>query len=125
LWHRDAERSRGLEVDDHFEVRRLLYWQICRPRTFEDAIDVTGQAHEALALAASGKMRAQPVARVNRRRFTRSPGSADYYRLPNFDAAQKASLIFDSIIAPNEQAAFVQPNDKELDERPRLREVRP
>jgi hypothetical protein len=36
LWDREIERSRGLQVDDQLELRRLYYGQVCRLLTLEN-----------------------------------------------------------------------------------------
>ena len=41
LRHGEAERLRGLEVDDQLEFGRLLDWQVGRVGTFEDVPDVS------------------------------------------------------------------------------------
>src|SRR5437763_1986597 len=40
----EAERVRGLEVDDQLELGRLLDWQICGLRALEDLVHVSGAA---------------------------------------------------------------------------------
>jgi hypothetical protein len=45
LRHRDAERLGRFEVDEQFDFRELLDWQVCRPLSFQNATSVdTGQA---------------------------------------------------------------------------------
>ena len=45
LWrHRNAERLGGLEVQEQFDFRGLLYRQVGRLLALEDAVDVAGRA---------------------------------------------------------------------------------
>ena len=45
LRHRDAERLGRFEVDEQFDFRELLDWQVCRPLSFQNATSVdAGQA---------------------------------------------------------------------------------
>jgi hypothetical protein len=46
LRNRQAERLRGLEVDDQLELRRLLDGQVGRLGALEDLVDVSGRAAE-------------------------------------------------------------------------------
>ena len=49
LRNRDAVRPGGLEADHPLEPRRLLDWQVGRPRAFQYAVDVDDRAPEASA----------------------------------------------------------------------------
>ena len=42
LWDRQAERLRGLEVDDEQVLGRLLYWELGRLGTLQDFVDIRG-----------------------------------------------------------------------------------
>src|SRR6516225_1962333 len=42
-WNRDAERFRGLQVDDKLELGRSLDRQVCGAGAFEDAVNVVGE----------------------------------------------------------------------------------
>ena len=44
--HVEAERLGGFQVDDHFDLRRLLYGKVTGLLAPEDAIDVAGRAAE-------------------------------------------------------------------------------
>jgi hypothetical protein len=46
----DAECLRGLEVDHHVELGRVLDRQVARLRAFQDAIDIVGSAPERVGL---------------------------------------------------------------------------
>src|SRR6185503_8700367 len=39
-WDRQSERLRGLEVDDQFELRRLLDWEVGGLGVLQDLVDV-------------------------------------------------------------------------------------
>ena len=49
LRDRQAERLRGLEVDDQLEFRRLLDGEIGRLAAFEDSVNVVGSSRKWLA----------------------------------------------------------------------------
>src|SRR5262245_17596628 len=46
VWHGQAKRLGGLEVDSQLEPRGRLYWQIIWLLTLEDAVDIGGRANE-------------------------------------------------------------------------------
>jgi hypothetical protein len=58
LRHRKAERLGGLEVDDHLELGRKLYWEIARVCAAQDAIDIGGSATK--VSTASGPKESKP-----------------------------------------------------------------
>ncbi len=89
-WYVEAERFRGLEVDDQLVLGRRLYRQVGGLLALEDAIDVARRASERVdrgtpmrrmrssgcARAASGQAAAAPPSTPrNSRRFMFHPGS--------------------------------------------------
>ena len=75
-WHFEAERFRGLEIDDQLVFGRRLNRKVRRLLAFEDAIDINGGLPELVAQispvgyqAASGDRRAIPI---DRRQFVLS-----------------------------------------------------
>jgi hypothetical protein len=43
-WHCEAERLRGLQINDQLKFRCLIDWQFARLFAFEDTVNVAGRA---------------------------------------------------------------------------------
>src|SRR3972149_10154612 len=61
-WKREAESSRGLQVDDQFELGRLLHRQIAGLGALEDSVHIVrGSPPEGRDLRAEGDQTSRPA----------------------------------------------------------------